>query len=428
MRPSVIISILHPSFQGPPCNHANCQRPTHCKGNRLEIVDNGSEGHTSYRLIIPHHKNAKRWGGKPIECPIPKDMMDVMEPYISWGHRELTKFTTPKPPFLFLHVLDPCEDEEVIVHPLTMAQASTTFHGIMFKEDHPQMSLGLQRLRSIFVQSMGEAKNVSSMPHHGGAAHVLGHCVDQWRKSYDREWCERHVNEAIDKMPSWRAHILSCGDDGGAKDSGSTSDSEGGGDEEGVSDEGGEGCRLGEGDESEDWGASSSNEGESSSDMGVGLPCPSMGGEWEGGLSSKRRASTLGVREEESHVAKLRKEHDALLKSGDGSTKVEEDANKRLQSLVAMREGLKKDIARLEEEQKAQVSMHGVRMKSIALHEQKLNGEIKSLQAKRAAIMKQVQGERAHHERVEGEAQRHVTNLVIQRKKVHDNIYHKRAT
>ena len=82
LRLACIRSLLHPSYKGP-CPHPDCSREG-CRGNRLVII---SREPVVLSLKIPHHKNEKAWGQRPIEFNLPQAYAELMLDFVVQGHK-----------------------------------------------------------------------------------------------------------------------------------------------------------------------------------------------------------------------------------------------------------------------------------------------------------------------------------------------------
>jgi hypothetical protein len=366
LRPSIVASLTIPHVHGRCCLHDDCPRPHQCKGNRVEVEVEG--GPTTYSLVVPHHKNARRWHWKPILCPLPKDLCDLLVPYLEWGHDELCKHATSPIPYLFVNVVGDEED----IKPLSMHQVSILFNKCMFKENGMEdLFVGAQKLRSIFINSLTCATPNPSMPNAIGASHIMGHCTKQWALSYDREWHGRHVSEAMEAMPSWRRFVL---DHGGGHGGG------GGG-------MGGDGAPSPSPSPSpctststSTMSCSSSSSSSHDSSLGGGDDEESLGD--EGGHETSSSSSLMGGDNDDITLR-----HATLLDKKREMEVVEEEEERHVASLKEELACLAKEVDALQGAIEERAKVHKVKMEGLARKRAKIEQAIQGLRTQKEVLM-----------------------------------------
>jgi hypothetical protein len=142
-------------------------------------------------MDVPHHKNTRRWGGRPIRLKLPNEVAELLEHHVRWGHKMLTRVAGPLPTTLFLNVstgaaIKPQEVSKV------WSQTVLEGTGVHF---------GPQMCRSIHVVGTKDA----GLEMHPGTAMVMGSSFETiWERVYDKQFNDRQVEAALDDMPRWR--------------------------------------------------------------------------------------------------------------------------------------------------------------------------------------------------------------------------------
>ncbi len=253
LRPSVLISLQHPSCTK--CQHPGCKDPD-CKGNRVEKTETGGHhcvcvlcaprpiacmhAHTpslhmcgccntgGYKLVVVHHKNARRkkWG--PLQFKLPDDVVEYLGPHIEWGHKLITTS-----PFLFVashsgkrFTLESfCQDFRTWISNSTGACfGPQRLRHIFITErmddpDGPGPSNKGAAMVSLLVAVQGPTGKLFAVcmtqTHHPSwslcvchLVQVMGNSLDQWHRSYDLNFARRLAQPAVDAMPKWRAAQL----------------------------------------------------------------------------------------------------------------------------------------------------------------------------------------------------------------------------
>jgi hypothetical protein len=196
IRPSVLMSLVEPSRAGKgKCTHVDCQRQQHCGGNTIQVGSSGG----GMMLVAPHHKNEKRWAGRPICSPISPPLVHLLKAHISWGRTVLTQWQGEEEvhSYLFVH---PKSGK-----PLTDACLSPLWIEYVLKGTG--LSFGPQRARSIFVEERRREERVEG-PSDPAAAKIMGNSVATWDKVYDKYYTSRMTGEAAAAMEGWREAML----------------------------------------------------------------------------------------------------------------------------------------------------------------------------------------------------------------------------
>lgn len=109
-----------------------------------------------YRLVVVHHKNARRkkWG--PLKFDLPDEVADYFGPHIEWGHKWITTS-----PFLF-----------VTNGGSKFTQSSFCWDFRTWINSNTGAAFGPQRLRHIFITERMDDDPAGPGPSHKGAAMV----------------------------------------------------------------------------------------------------------------------------------------------------------------------------------------------------------------------------------------------------------------
>ena len=188
-----IMTMTLPSSQ-PACLLQHCRMGPGCKGNRLE-----RQG-PNITLIMPHHKNAARWGHAiVIQLPAPLAELCVLyiEQAIPTLHRQL-----------------PISQEHGRVFFRKKGGAFTGTFSPHFQKVLHNLGLPMsvhippQNLRHIFVVERRGAHAVSG-PDDVGASMLMGNCASTWTMHYQTSrWDGQQAQEATQAMSGWRAAML----------------------------------------------------------------------------------------------------------------------------------------------------------------------------------------------------------------------------
>jgi hypothetical protein len=151
----------------------------------------------TWMLDIPHHKNTKRWSGVAINLSLPKEVADLMEHHIVWGHNALTMCVEDPAPTLFVN--------KATGNALKAQEAPKLWKTTVLKGTG--VDFAPHMCRSIFVVGTKDM----GMPIKSGMAMVMGSSQKTvWESIYDKHFNKREVGEAMEHMPSWRKTMLAA--------------------------------------------------------------------------------------------------------------------------------------------------------------------------------------------------------------------------
>lgn len=178
------------------CRDATCRgdRLT-CKGNRC-CYKQGPDGTPTLWFEFPHHKNEKYWGGQAIIYEVPQQLVEVLQPHLTWGHQLLAGEDTDgdevQCPYVFLNRQG---------KQLQTSEVSPLFKKVLDVDFGPQM------FRSIFVEER-RSQNRAAGPEDEHAAFLMGHNVSRWTPSYDKARKAKQASHALTGMQTWRQQML----------------------------------------------------------------------------------------------------------------------------------------------------------------------------------------------------------------------------
>ena len=188
-----IMTMTLPCAQ-PACQFPHCRMGPDCKGNRLERQGTG------ITLIMPHHKNAARWG-HAIVIQLPTPLAELCVLYIEQA-------------IPTLHKLLPSSQGHGRVFfrkkgGAFSATFSTHFQAVLHSLGLPNsIHIPPNNLRHIFVVERRGAHAVPG-PADVGAAMLMGNCASTWTMHYQTSrWDGQQAQEATLAMSSWRAAML----------------------------------------------------------------------------------------------------------------------------------------------------------------------------------------------------------------------------
>lgn len=219
IRPSVLISLLHPAYKGP-CPHPDCQQPTKCKGNRVIVLEpeypdssdsdscssmsSSSTFHsacstsTEVRLFAPHHKISKWWGTGPIDCELPYELADLYLAHHHEGREVIQAHPRGVKGDCKYFFLQSQKGQQ-----LSPQQVSQIFSKVVLPATH---SFGPQKARSIFVTAARD-KQLGQLDE-GAAAGVMGNSLTVWEGVYDQRKVARGTAKNVAALAKWRAGVL----------------------------------------------------------------------------------------------------------------------------------------------------------------------------------------------------------------------------
>ena len=207
IRPSIIMSLMAPSPLCP-CPHPDCQHKHRCRGNRVTFdraaaAAAAAAGTWQWSLCVVHHKNSRWWGPKAlIECPLPYELATLTNFMVyGGGCAAIARTRAPgeHPPYLF-------------INPSTLKPLTYTDVGLAWSENILRgsgVSFPPQFCRAVFVQERRgpDARAVPGMTDQA-AAKVLGHSLDQWDRTYDRQFLSRQVGALPAALRQWRQELM----------------------------------------------------------------------------------------------------------------------------------------------------------------------------------------------------------------------------
>ena len=192
LRPSVVSSVRHPDASTPNahlCQAAGCSIQG-CKGNRLEEGDAGV-----YSLVLPHHKNARRWGNKVVRFALPSELSWLLQAWLQRGWGLLRAH--PAVDTLFLNTRGGA---------LTPTTLRSKWQSLLQGEGH-SVHLPPKRLRHVFAAHRMENPEVPG-PSNEHAAVVMGNSVTAWRRHYHTMHDHLGAQQAVDRMTAYREACL----------------------------------------------------------------------------------------------------------------------------------------------------------------------------------------------------------------------------
>ena len=193
-----IITMTLPSSE-PTCKHPHCRLGPECKGNRLERQDD------DISLVLPHHKNAARWGHAIVIQSLPQPLAQLCVLYLDHAI-----------PTLHRKLPNAVEHGRVFFRPKGGPfdhTFSTYFQQVLHKIGMPQqVHIPPQNLRHIFVQERRAAAAVEG-PEDVGASMLMGNCAQTWTMHYQTSrWDGQQAQEATQAMTGWRQAMLQSTD------------------------------------------------------------------------------------------------------------------------------------------------------------------------------------------------------------------------
>ena len=194
IRLSCIRGLLAPDHTGP-CLHDDCKLPE-CEGNRLYVTQ---QSPLRMRIRLPHHKNACRWGQACIEFDLPADLAELLHTYLG----------APRQALLNHHLLadQTCPYVFMDMHGRGFADAVFTVYWQNWLVSQGGAAMNPSMCRQVFVDERSSDGAVAG-PSNQGAAMVMGHSENQWRRWYDLQYHPRLAQNAVNDMQLWRAAML----------------------------------------------------------------------------------------------------------------------------------------------------------------------------------------------------------------------------
>lgn len=192
LRPSVIATVRHHDAALPCpslCQAAGCTIQG-CKGNRIELAPGGG-----YILILPHHKNARRWENKVVRFSLPSDLTWLVQAWASHGWGRLRAHTAVDTLFLNAHG-----------SPLTTTTLSNKWNQLL-KGEGVTAHLPPRRLRHIFAAHRMENPDIPG-PSNEHAAVVMGNSLTAWKRHYHTMHDHLGAQQAVDRMTEYREACL----------------------------------------------------------------------------------------------------------------------------------------------------------------------------------------------------------------------------
>ena len=194
VRLSCIRGLVAPSYRGP-CLHPDC-KSAGCEGNRLYII---STSPLLMRIKLPHHKNACKWGQAVIEFDVPSDLAALLYTYLGAPRRALLEF--------HLLIGQTCPYVFMDMQGRGFASAVFTLYWQNWLVSQGGVPMNPSTCRQVFVDERA-SNNAVAGPSNQGAAMVMGHSEQQWRRWYDMQFHPRLAQNAVDDMQSWRSAWL----------------------------------------------------------------------------------------------------------------------------------------------------------------------------------------------------------------------------
>jgi hypothetical protein len=211
VRPSILISLQHPDYQGP-CLWPSCQHKDTCLGNRLEWVNQpaatASSSTTSsqglLKMVAPHHKTSKTAKERLISLVLPSELQPMFKYHIRSGLGQIWE------PFSF----EAEDDDEGMELPSTVFISSTTGKPLLPQQVSQiwsrvvlpaGVSFGPQTARSAFCTLSRQGGQPMD---EDAAAQVMGNSLQMWDLVYDRQYRERKAQAAVNSLAEWRHVVL----------------------------------------------------------------------------------------------------------------------------------------------------------------------------------------------------------------------------
>ena len=194
VRLSCIRGLVAPSYQGP-CLHPDCKLPG-CEGNRLYIMQ---QSPLLMRIKLPHHKNAHKWGQACIEFDLPAELAELLHTYLGAPRRALIHhhlLADQSCPYVFMDM-----------HGRGFGDAVLTLYWQKWLVSQGGVAMNPSMCRQVFVDERSSS-SAAAGPSSQGAAMVMGHSEEQWRKWYDLQFHPRLAQNAVNDMQLWRAAML----------------------------------------------------------------------------------------------------------------------------------------------------------------------------------------------------------------------------
>ena len=192
LRPSVIVTVRHHDAALPCpslCLAAGCSIRG-CRGNRLELTPAGR-----YLLVLPHHKNARRWGNKVVRFTLPSELTWLVQAWASHGWGRLRAHAAVDTLFLNSQGL-----------PMTTTALGSKWNQLL-RGQGLSVHLPPKRLRHIFAAHRLEHPEVPG-PSHEHAAVVMGNSVTAWKRHYHTMHDHLGAQQAVDRMTQYREACL----------------------------------------------------------------------------------------------------------------------------------------------------------------------------------------------------------------------------
>ncbi len=194
IRLSCIRGLVAPSYKGP-CLHPDCKLPG-CEGNRLYII---TLSPLLMRIQLPHHKNACRWGQGSMMFDLPAELTELLYTYLGEPRRAL----------LDHHFLigQSCPYVFMVMHGRGFAGAVLTLYWQKWLVLQGGVSMNPSMCRQVFVDDRA-SNTAAGGPSNQGAAMVMGHSKQQWRKWCDMQFHPRLAQNAVNSMKLLRTAML----------------------------------------------------------------------------------------------------------------------------------------------------------------------------------------------------------------------------
>jgi hypothetical protein len=154
---------------------------------------------TTVKIIAPHHKSSKWWGGKQVEVELPQEPAQLYLAHYQRGWELLVGMSSTKTPPNYFFV-QPIKGQQLLAQ-----QASQIFAKQVLPFTH---SFGPQKARSIFVTAANKQQLGDIDPQ--AAAQVMGHSLSMWDAVYDREKASRAAADNVAALASWRCRVLAA--------------------------------------------------------------------------------------------------------------------------------------------------------------------------------------------------------------------------
>ncbi|DBA67799.1 TPA: hypothetical protein ACH3X2_001201 [Trebouxia sp. C0005] len=186
IRLSCIRGLVAPTYQGS-CLHPDCKL-LGCEGNRLYIITTSP---LLIRIQLPHHKNACKWIQASIAFDLPAELAELLHTYLGEPHTALLDY--------HLLIGQSCPYVFMDMHGRGFTGAALTLYCQKWLVLQGGVSMNPSMCRQVFIDERA-SNSAAAGPSNQGAAMVMGHSEQQWRKWYDMQFHSRLAQNAVNSM------------------------------------------------------------------------------------------------------------------------------------------------------------------------------------------------------------------------------------